>query len=86
MKWAILFVFQELKDARAEIARLTKEVKALGNQNRQIKEDNEKLADQSKRFEEEKAKMEGDLNRALEASVAVTSCQLWVWVLEKTEL
>ena len=67
--WLIgLFSFQELKEARAEIARLSKEVKVLGNQTSQLKKDRAQLLDQNKQVEEEKTKLEADLNRAKEVS------------------
>ena len=59
--WLIgLFSFQELKDARAEIARLAKEVKVLGKETVQLKEDKVQLVNQNK--------LGADLNRAQEVS------------------
>ena len=59
--WLIgLFSFQELKDARAEIARLAKEVKVLGKETVQLKEDKVQLLNQNK--------LGADLNRAQEVS------------------
>ena len=67
--WLIgLFSFQELKDARAEIARLAKEVKVLGKETVQLKEDKVQLLNQNKRVEEERTKLGADLNRAQEVS------------------